>query len=242
MAIKSFIGGKKDDIEIKRVTGKKIDYYASENAANRIQDPYLSFQYYAYGAGLGITQFYWHPDGGSITQLTNIVANGINITQFSGQQQTGEGQAWRNATINLSTYELNPGKLVVRHQASSSTSNFFTGDFQLDTIKLNCSNGQIIDLDPDLKRSSSIDNWQRGPVNTAYNSINTWTDVQYQEDNNSFWCYDNNGTGSTNTANPSDSDGSTTGYYLYTEVSGAASSYNHLRTKNSYNISTGALA
>lgn len=242
MAFKSFVGGKvtTNEATFKKVTGKQIDYYISQNAADRIQDAYFEFKYYAYGAYMGATYFYFHPDGGSLTQLTNISANNSTYSFFSGQQQTGTGQAWRTATINLSSFEGFPGKIVVRHTASSDGSNFYTGDFQMDAMKIHCANGQIVDLDPDLKRSDSIDNWEKGQVNTNYTS-STWSDVTYQEDSNSFWCYDNGGTGSSNTGDTVDSDGSSVGYYLYTEVSGGATWYNHLRTKRSYNLLSGAV-
>lgn len=241
MAFKSFVGGKVTTSEttIKKVTGKQIDYYVSQNASSRIQDPYLEFKYYAYGALMGTTYFYFHPDGGSLTQLTNISANNSTYSVFSGQQQTATGQAWRTATINLSSFEGSPGKIVIRHQ-SQTASSFFEGDFQMDNIKINCANGQIVDLDPDLKRTDDIDNWQKGQLSTEYGS-SSWTNVSFEESSTSFWCYDNNGTGSSNTGDTVDSDGSSTGYYLYTEVSGTGGSYNHVRTINSYDLFSGAV-
>lgn len=247
MPIKSYNDGRrlvsKTDISSKIVTGQsELSYHVADSFSTKVQDAYITFKYYRWGGYMGTTRFYWHNiSAGNITELSVSSSNGFTYQPMTTQHHTGSGQSWLTATINLASFESTGwGRFVVRHQTSSNTSSFYTGDFQMDHIEIHSSVGSTIDLDPDLYRQNSANQyWQRSNYNTSWSSGMTWTDVIATENSTNFWCYDSGGTGSTNTGNTLNSDGSSSEYYIYTEVSGAASRYAYLQTKYQYDLYSG---
>lgn len=235
MAFKSFLSSRRNDIYPRRVTGRKTEYFISDSAG-KARDASITFKYYRYGAYMGTTTFYWEI-GGVLNQLTVLSSNTNAYTTMTSQHHTNIGQTWLTGTIDLVDFEASsPGRFVIEHVASSDSSNFFTGDFQIDHVEINLTNGETINLDPDLKRTAALDNWQKSNLNPSSYAVATWANPATTEDSNSFWCYDSGGTGSTNTGDTVNSDGSGTDYYLYTEVSGAASNRGYLRTSSTYNL------
>jgi hypothetical protein len=247
MPLKSFQKGKRTlattDTAEKIVTGKVEEYRSSSYFGTKVQDPDITFKYYRYGAYMGTTRFYWHDiSAGTLNELSVSSSNGNSYQPMTTQHHTNTGQTWLTGTINLSSYEgTGYGRLVVRHQTSSDGSNFFTGDFQMDHIEIHSAIGETINLDPDLFRQSSSNQfWQRSNYNTTWSAGMTWTDLAYLESSDNFWCYDSGGTGSSNTGDTVNSDGSGTEYYIYTEVSGGSSRYCYLQTKYEYDLFSGA--
>lgn len=247
MPLKSFQKGKRTlattDTTEKIVTGKVEEYRSSSYFATRVQDPDITFKYYRYGSVMGTTRFYWHDiSAGTINELSVSSSNGNSYQPMTTQHHTNTGQTWLTGTINLSTYETTGyGRLVVRHQTSGASSSTYIGDFQMDHIEIHSATGQTINLDPDLFRQDNSDQfWQRSNNNTTWSAGMTWTDLVNQENATSLWCYDTGGTGSSNTGDNVNSDGSSIEYYIYTEVSGAASRYCYLQTKYEYDLFSGA--
>ena len=191
----------------------------------------FEFKYYAYGSTIGTLSLYWET-GGTAYGPIQMVANGVTVNSIQGQQQNGTGQAWRTATADFSAHSGTTGRPVFRYITGTS----YTGDIQLDKIKLGNTSGEI-DLDPDLKRSPGTDNWQQGKGSTVYSNI-TFADCLVTTSATSFWNYDAGGTPSSSTGNTVDADGSSTSYYLYAETSSPNYStiYGWLRTKNTYSI------
>lgn len=191
----------------------------------------FEFKYYAFGSTIGTLSLYWH-DGSTLYGPIQMVANGVTVNSIQGQQQNGTGQAWRTATADFSAHSGTTGRPVFRYITGTS----FTGDIQLDNIKLGTTSGEI-DLDPDLKRSPGLNNWQQGKGSTTYSSI-TFSNVLVNTSATYFWLYDAGGTPSSPTGNTVDADGSSTGYYLYAETSSPNYStvYGWLRTTSTYSI------
>lgn len=191
----------------------------------------LRFKYYAYGATIGTLEVYWD-DGSTLNGPLTFIANGSTVTEIQGQQQTGTGQAWRSATCDLSSFGGDTGRVVFKYV----TSNNFTGDIQLDAIELDHSGGTE-DLDPDLRRTASINNWEQSKSSSTYSSA-SFSTVIVSSSANQFWNYDAGGTASANTADTRDSDGSSSGYYLYVESS--SPNYSNvtgwLRTINTFTL------
>lgn len=191
----------------------------------------LRFKYYGYGAAMGTLQIYWD-DGSTLNGPLTFIADGSTVTSISGQQHTGTGQAWKSGTCDLSSYGGDTGRVVFKFV----TGNDFTGDFQLDDIELDHSGGTA-DLDPDLRRSNSIDNWQQSKSSATYSSA-SFSTVLVSTSTSYFWNYDAAGTPSSGTGNTVDSDGSSVGYYLYVEASSPnfPSITGWLRTLNTYTL------
>ena len=249
MPIKSYNLGRrtvaKTDTSSKIVTGQsELSYHVADSFSTKIQDAYITFKYYRWGAYMGTTNFYWHDiSAGTLTQLT--VSSSNNNTYSSGmgsQHHSADGQTWLTGTINMSAYESTGlGRFVVRQVASSDANNFYTGDFQMDHIEIHAANGVSHNLDPDLYRQNGANQyWQRSTNrNSSWSTSHSWTDLAYEENSTNMWCYDSGGTGSTNTGSVNNSDGSNTEYYLYCEVSGGASNYSFLQTKYQYDMFSG---
>lgn len=210
---------------------KKLLVYDSFDEFNSISVNTLRFKYYAYGSAIGDFEIYWD-DGTTLNGPLTFIANGSSVTSISGQQQTGMRQLWRDASCDLSSFSGDTGRVVFKYVSGSN----FTGDFQLDDIELDHSGGTA-DLDPDLKRTASTDNWEQAKASATY-SLATFTTVTVNTGTDTFWNYDPGGTGSGNTGNDLDSDGSNVGYYLYTEVSSPNFSNvtGWLRTINTYTL------
>ena len=252
MPLKSYNAGRrllpKTDTSSKIVTGQsELAYHISESFSTKVQDAYITFKYYRYGAYMGLTRFYWHDiSAGTLSELTVVSSNGNTYSSgFSAgtQHHTNINQTWLTATIDMSGYESTGwGRFVVYHVTSSNTSSFYVGDFQMDHVEIHAANGVSHDLDPDLYRQNNGNQyWQRSTnFNTSWSTSHSWTDVSLGTDVSALWNYDAGGTPSTNTADDSNSDGSTTEYYLYTEVSGAENRYSYLQTKYQYDMFSGA--
>ncbi len=250
MPIKSYNLGRrlvsKTDISSNIVTGQsELAYHIAENFSTKVQDAYISFKYYRWGAYMGATNFYWHDiSAGTLTQLAVSSSNGATYSSgMASAQHSADNQTWLTGTIDMSSFESTGwGRFLVRQQASSDSSNFFTGDFQMDHIEIHAANGTSHNLDPDQYRLNTANQyWQRSTNNnTSWTTNHSWTDVIVEENTTSMWCYDAGGTGSSNTGSSKNSDGSTTEYYLYCEVSGGASNYSYVQTKYQYDMFTGA--
>ncbi len=247
MPLKSFQRGKRTlattESSQKIVTGKVEEYRISSYFATKIQDPDITFKYYRYGAYMGTTRFYWHDiSSGTLNELSVSSSNGNTYQYMTTQHHTDDGQTWLTGTINLATYETaGYGRFVVRHQTSSSSSNSYTGDFQMDHIEIHTAIGETINLDPDLYRQNTSNKfWQRSTnYDTTWSTTHAWTDVSQGTDASDLWNYDAGGTSSSSTGDTVNSDGSGSEYYLYTEVSGSANRYSYLQTKYQYDLFSG---
>lgn len=249
MPIKSYNDGRrvvsKTDVSSRVVTGQsKIAYHANEFFSVRLRDPTITFKYYAYGGYIGTTRFYWNDtSAGTLTEVSVVSSNGNTYNSgMTGEQHNTTGLDWYTGTITLTNFETSGfGRFVIRHQNSSDTSNWYTGDWQIDHIEINAANGTTHDLDPDLYRQNSSNQfWQRSTSNNVnWTSSHSWTDVAVGTDGSDFWNYDAGGTPSTGTADTVNSDGSSTEYYLYAESSGQVNRFSYLQTKNEYDLSTG---
>jgi len=249
MAMKSYNDGRrvlsKTDTSSSVITGQsKITYHSNEFFSVRVRDPTITFKYYAYGDYIGTTRFYWNDtSAGTLTEVSVVSSNGNTYSSgMTGEQHSTPGLDWHTGTITLTDFETSGfGRFVIRHQMSSNTSNWYTGDWQIDNIKINAANGTTHDLDPDLYRQNSSNQfWQRSTTyNTNWTSSHSWTDVAVGTNSTHIWNYDANGTASSNTADTVNSDGSSTEYYLYAESGGGSSRFSYLRTKNEYDLRSG---
>jgi hypothetical protein len=197
----------------------------------------MTFKYYGWGATTGTLTVHWAPGpptSNTISAALPFTADGSTVTSISGPQHPGPGLTWKSATVDLSPLSPSTGHFVFKYRTGSS----FTGDFQLDDMEFTHSGGTV-DMDPDLKRTASTDNWQRwnaGPPATYNTSF--FSNVTVSSSASGGWNYDAGGTGSSGTGNPTDSDGSTTGYYIYAETSSPnyPQKYMWLRTANPVTI------
>jgi hypothetical protein len=197
----------------------------------------MTFKYYGYGSNTGTLSVHWAPGpptSNTISAALPFTADGATVTSISGPQHPGPGQAWKSATVDLSPLSPSTGHFVFKYRTGTS----FRGDFQLDDMEFTHSGGTD-DLDPDLKRTASTDNWQKwnaGPPATYNTSF--FSNVVVSSSAPGGWNYDAGGTPSGSTGTTSDSDGSTTGYYIYAETSSPnyPQKYMWLRTANPVTI------
>jgi hypothetical protein len=198
----------------------------------------FNWKYYAYGAYVGTLRIYWRESNGTMNLLRTI----------SGQQHTGTTQTWLSYTENLSTYAGTTGRIVLRYGGHT----YWQADVQLDAMQLVGTTAGTISFDPNTVRgySGSQPHWIRS--NTYQNNSTmpsftggTWAGVTTTTSTSTKWNYDNNGTPSSSTGGILDSDGWSTGYYLYAESS--SPNYNSYGTTNlwaamaqDYTLSSGA--
>ena len=157
-------------------------------------------------------------------------------TVISGQQQTAATDAYRSAVVDLSSVAGVTGYLAFKYRGGSS----FLGDAAVDGMELTLSNGTVVDLDPDLKRTGPINNWESSKIeNKTDNSFPT-SPTSFgipirTNQTGSFGAYWSGSTTSSSTGPNYDADGSTTGYYIYWETSSPNSLYTSwVRTLSQY--------
>lgn len=168
--------------------------------------PFFNWKYYAYGTNIKETNVIWGTTDGTMNLLRTI----------SGQQHTGTGQTWNSYSEDLSAYSGTTGRIYFAYK----TGTFYYQDPQFDAMQLiDTTNG---DIDHDPGTSTGRSRWQRlsgynasldAPNASAFQTISTSTSTS------DGWNYDYGGTPSGSTGNNQDSDGSTSGYYLYFEGS-----------------------
>lgn len=88
-----------------------------------------SFWYHMYGATMGTLAVSASLDGNVWTGLP-FVANGVPVSELSGQQQASSAAAWREAVVDLSSYRNE--NFYLKLNAKTGTS--YTSDIAIDTI------------------------------------------------------------------------------------------------------------
>ena len=207
----------------------------------------FTFRYHMYGSTMGDLQVYvYNTTAASLVGPFSITYDAGTGTVISGEQHTSQSATWGSATVDLSDASGVTGYLAFKFRPGS---NYFA-DAALDDMSLTLPDGTVVDLDPDLFRSDSIQNWQSArfqdkttdtfPIDggsvviNAGNSYN-WKDCAKNSSTLWFGQYEDRNTGSGNTGPNADASGSITGYYIYFEASSPNWNYTAwLRTKNQY--------
>lgn len=184
----------------------------------------FTFDYHMYGANIGDLEVYVYNTGTSslIGPLSMTYDDGnATGTVISGQQQTASNQVYKNAVVDLSPASGVTGYLAFKYRPQAG----YRADAAVDSMALTLPDETVVDLDPDLFRSSSINNWERTQItNQTDNSFpSTWSACQ--KVTNVMGSYEDGSTGSGSTGPSGDADGSTVGYYIYWETSGSFYTY-----------------
>ena len=128
---------------------------------------------------------------------------------------TGQNASWNQQTIDISAYSGHTVRFVVKYTSAAS----FTGDFQIDDVAID---GTTYDFEG----TGGITGWQTSSAsasNTTYSDYTavSWSSLPFPSSTAAGqWNRDAAGTPSGNTGLTVDHTlGTTSGYYLYTEVS-----------------------
>lgn len=185
---------------------------------------FFTFDYHMYGLDMGDLEVYVYDTTASslIGPLSMTYDDGnATGTTISGEQQTASTDAWKNAVVDLSAASGVTGYLSFKYRPGTN----FRADASIDSMSLTISDGTVFDLDPDLFRTDSINNWQYAQVTNKINNDfpSAWTSCSKSA--SLFGSYEDGSTGSSGTGPSADSDGSTLGYYIYWETSGSFYTY-----------------
>jgi len=209
----------------------------------------FSFKYYAYGAQIGDLELYFDTGAAPLNGPLSFdpgLGTGT-VTTLSGQQHSSEGLPWNVASCDLTAYVGQTGYIVFKYQSVD-----YLGDFQIDAMELTLSNGTVVDLDPNTYNSATAkygyeENWVTPNVDSSnypisssdheldYYATSSWVPVG-TTGNLGFWSADNGPTGTVGTGDPTDSDGSSIGYFIYTEVSSSPLEIFWLKTASQYTL------
>ena len=146
----------------------------------------MVFDYYMYGQYMGVWLMYWENNGTLSGPLT-FTANGVSgLTSLSGQQQTARGQSWRTASVDLSSYAGQSGRVVWLYYRNTNNSYNYQGDIAFDAFRFTNDSGVITNIFPtagstDFQGQSigriysslanSVSDWNNGSI--TLNTINT---------------------------------------------------------------------
>ena len=146
----------------------------------------MVFDYYMYGEFIGVWLMYWENNGTLSGPLT-FTANGVSgLTSLSGQQQTARGQSWRTASVDLSSYAGQSGRVVWLYYRNTNNSYNYQGDIAFDAFRFTNDSGVITNIFPtagstDFQGQSigriyyslanSVSDWNNGSI--TLNTINT---------------------------------------------------------------------
>jgi len=166
--------------------------------------PFFNWKYYAYGASINEINVIWQKSDGTAYTLRTI----------SGPQHTGTGQTWNSYSEDLSAYSGTTGRIYFAYKTGS----YWQQDPQFDAMQLIDTTDGDIDHDPGTSTGRS--RWERhSSYTTSLVSPLSFSSIPISGSASNIWNYDAGGTPSSSTGNNQDSDGSTSGYYLYFEGS-----------------------
>ena len=212
----------------------------------------LTFDYHMFGNNIGDLEVYVYDTSASslIGPFSMTYDDGNSTgTVISGQQQTTQSGAWKNAVADLAGTGGKTGYLAFKYRPGTQGTSYMA-DAALDSMSLTTSNGTVVDLDPNLERYGTH-NWQsaryQNQTDDTFPQDNSGKYINYSP-NNYIWIdtpknsgtaymgqYEDGGTPSGSTGPVQDSDGSTTNYYIYFETSSSNATYTAwLRTKSQY--------
>ena len=170
--------------------------------------PKFNWKYYAWGSDINETYILWVQSNNTQNTLRTI----------TNQQQTNGTSSWLSYTENLSSYSGTTGRIYIAYKTGSS----YRQDIQFDDMELVDTTSGDISHDPTTltgrgrwERLSTYTSSLTAPTTASFFTINISTSISY------IWNYDRGGTGSSGTGSSTDAAGSSTGYYLYFEGSGA---------------------
>lgn len=123
---------------------------------------------------------------------------------------SGQNNSWNQQTIDISAYGGNTVRFVVKYTSGTS----FRGDFQIDDVTID---GTTYDFESNAIGWQTTRASSNGQTFSNYSTV-TWYDV-LTGTSSGRWNRDKSGTGSSGTGLTTDHTlGTTSGYYLYTEV------------------------
>ena len=208
----------------------------------------FSWKYHMHGSDMGTLLMYWmtsdggsNVDDGTLTRITGDAyqADGSAATsdQIAGQQQTASTDAWKDASIDLSDFFGQTGRVVFLYiKTSGSTNNNagFRGDIGLDNMAITI-NGNTTDLNEGQSSATSTLWWTVPSFGYNYtnlaNAVSTFesgdittntpwvrcVDVESDVDGGCFLKNDG-GTASGNTGPSQSARGGSGYYYIYGET------------------------
>ena len=127
----------------------------------------MSFQYYMHGTYIGYWNMYWD-NGGTLSGPLTFTGNGVTgLTSLSGEKQTRADQAWRDATVDLSSYVGQTGRVVWLYIRTTNSSSNWQADIAFDTFQITNSSGTTTDIFP----TSSSTAFKGQSVGRTYSSL-----------------------------------------------------------------------
>jgi len=127
----------------------------------------MSFQYYMHGTYIGYWNMYWD-NGGTLSGPLTFTGNGVTgLTSLSGEKQTAANQAWRDATVDLSSYVGQTGRVVWLYIRTTNSSSNWQADIAFDTFQITNSSGTTTDIFP----TSSSTAFKGQSVGRTYSSL-----------------------------------------------------------------------
>ena len=207
----------------------------------------FSWKYHMHGSNMGTLLMYWMTsdggaeiDDGTLTLITGDAyqadGSAAPSNQIAGEQQTDETDAWKDASIDLSNFWGETGRvafLYIKTSGSTSNNAGFRGDIGLDNMAMTI-NGSTTNLNEGTSNGTSTLWWTAPSYGYSYSSVADcvskfeggtigWVrcvDVAVNNDGGVFLKNDG-GTGSGGTG-PSQSARGSGGYYIYVETSNGA--------------------
>ena len=190
----------------------------------------FELKYFMHGDQIGTWRMYWS-DGdygtGTLTALQfNAPTDGGDFMYLAGEKQTAEGNAWRVATVDLSEFWGQSGRLVFIYIKTASG---WRGDIAWDTMKLIKN-----DVETDYSVGSTTSQWKctdpGKQFTTLAAAVSDWADGDSGTESTPTTSYSTvpavlktgRTASNSNTTGPSSGDGGS-GYYMYIETSNVTS-------------------
>jgi len=131
----------------------------------------FSWKYHMYGSNIGYMLCYWKTggtgsiSGGTLNRLT-FTADGSSTDIISGQQQSSETAAWKDASADLVDYLGTTGRIVLLYIKTASS---YRGDNAVDnmTMTINGVDTSLVETD----NSESTLWWTTPSYGLAYSSV-----------------------------------------------------------------------
>jgi len=199
----------------------------------------FTFKYHMYGSTMGTMRMCWMTsDGGggvedgtlTLIQSPDFVANGSATSAIVGQQQTSGSQAWKDGSLDLSSFYGETGRIVFLYIKTPSG---FRGDAAIDNMTLTIGEGgSAVTTEMWEVGSSTSTKWWSQSVGYDYSSVANCIST-FEAGTLSWsrpttattsvpWVKDDENTGSPQTGPDDSARGGDGYYYLYVETSNNA--------------------
>lgn len=215
----------------------KFHYYKSSTAGGGGRDD----------GGFGA---FW--DNGTTIEDLQIDPDGDAAAFYEETDSTNTGHTdeWISFEIDLSSV-TSPGRLVFYGRKDAA--NDFANDFAFDSIKLNTSNGSVVDFSTSVAATISNNLWYRLPDDDFDTDITNYSTAKSNYDYSNLESMGSSETStllqfnlgkittdSTGTGPDKASTNDNDDFYIYFEASGSSAGGSYVAWKDRYNLTTGA--